>query len=289
MGQNPYQKRSVSLAEVVERIHFSDGSNNPKILLSISPCRSGTTVLLRVFGATGIQAHYQELKNIFRWLMQGQEFHWEFPTGKDTIYLKETLGPYTMAEARFNPLEVLLKAGVPPEDLKVFIVGRAPMETWASWAAWWRPVTDIMIFIQAYQTTEAIRLQAQKVNILAGTFVYDAIRDNGADVTIQRLFARLGIPYNSMAIQGWKNLPPFGFAGSNIILPGEPPVFEVPDLHAKVERADSLSYFSRDLDHCEVFPEECDMIYRSGLFEIYEHWRIACESDLGIVIQPTEC
>ena len=69
-------------------------------------------MLLRVFGAAGIQAHYQELKNIFRWRMQAEEFSWDFPNRNGIVYLKETLGPYTLAEARFNPLDVLLQAGV---------------------------------------------------------------------------------------------------------------------------------------------------------------------------------
>jgi hypothetical protein len=286
MGQNPYHKRSVPLGEVVERIHFPGEGPKPKTLLSISPCRSGTTVLLRVFGAVGVQAHYQELKNIFRWRMQAEEFCWEFPDSSKTLYLKETLGPYTLAEARFNPLEVLLEAGMSSDDLKVFIVGRSPLETWASWAAWWREVTNVDIFLQAYQTTEAIRQQALNQGLLAATFVYDAIRDMGPNTAIQRLFSRLSVPFDSIAIQGWKTLPPFGTSGSNVILPDEPPVFDVPDLHAKVEEANSLSHFTRNLYHCEIFPEECKIICQSDVFDIYERWRLACERDLGISIQP---
>jgi hypothetical protein len=286
MGHNPYQKRSASLGEVVERIHFPESDLRPKTLLSVSPCRSGTTVLLRVFGAAGIQSHYQELKNIFRWRMQAQEFSWQYPHNSDMIYLKETLGPYTLAEARFNPLEVLLKAGFSPDDLKVFIVGRSPMETWASWVSWWRSVTSVDIFIQAYQMTEAIREQARKEGLLAATFVYDAIRDIGADTAIRGLFSRLDVPFNPFSIRGWKDLPAFGVPGSNVILPQEPAVYDVPDLHAKVEQADNLSHFSRDLDHCDVFPEECDMISQSNVLAIYDDWRAACETDLGVAIRP---
>jgi hypothetical protein len=288
MGQTPYQKRSASLQEVVERIRFSEFGTSPQILLSVSPCRSGTTVLLRVFGAAGIEAHYQELKNIFRWRMQGDEFGWEFPNGRESVYLKETLGPYTLAEARFNPLDVLLGAGISPERLKVFVVGRSPLETWMSWTAWWRSITNIDIFIQAYRTTEAIRLQADEAGVLAATFVYDSIRDAGAEVAIRRLFDRLGIHYYSIAIEGWQSLPPFGSAGSNVILPEEPPAFDVPNLHASVERADSLSYFHRLQNHCEIFPDECQTLRQSGIYDIYEKWRRACEKNLGISIQPVE-
>jgi hypothetical protein len=286
MGQNPYQKRSVSLQEVVQRIRFSQNETESKILLSVSPCRSGTTVLLRVFGAVGIQAHYQELKNIFRWRMQAEEFCWDFPDNQGIVYLKETLGPYTLAEAQFNPLDVLLKAGVSPENLKVFIVGRSPLETWISWASWWRPATSIDIFIHAYQTTDAIRQQAHEAGLLAATFVYDAIRDVGAEAAIQRLFEKLDLSFAPIAVRGWQNLPPFGDAGSNVFLPEEPPVFEVPNLHANVEKADNLSHYQRSRKFCDEYPAECKALHESNVFTIYKQWRAACEKDLDIVVQP---
>jgi hypothetical protein len=260
MGTNPYQKRTVTLREVADRIVVPDDVPKPRILLSVSPCRSGTTVLLRVFGATGIQSHYQELKNILRWRMQAEEWHWQVPAGQSVIYLKETLGPYTLAEANFNPLQVLLKSGVSPKDITVFIVGRDPLETWASWTAWWREVTSLDIFIQAYRTTEEIRIQAQKEGFLAATFVYDAIRDIGAEKAVRALFSKLGLAFTPIAVRGWQGLPPFGVSGSQVILPKEPPVFNVPGLHAQVEKADRLSYYDRNGELCELHPHECERI-----------------------------
>lgn len=288
MGINPYQKRAVLLQEVADRIVFLDDVPKPRILLSISPCRSGTTVLLRVFASAGVQAHYQELKNILRWRMQDQEWNWQVPTEPAVIYLKETLGPYSLAEAKFNPLQALLDSGVSPQDITVFIVGRDPLKTWASWTAWWRPVTNLEIFTQAYCTTEEIRLQAQKEGLLAATFVYDAIRDLGAEQAIRALFSKLEVAYHPLAIEGWQDQPQFGRPGSQVILPKEPPVFDVPGLHAQVEKADGLNYHDRNGELCELYPQECAQIQASEVIEIYEGWRLACAQTLGVSLQPNE-
>jgi len=93
-----YQKCDVSLQQLINSIQIDPDKVSP-IILSVSPCRSGSTVLLRVFGSSGIQAHYQPIKNTLRWLVQAQEFQWTLPyIPNQKIFIKETLGPFLNIE-----------------------------------------------------------------------------------------------------------------------------------------------------------------------------------------------
>jgi hypothetical protein len=286
MKTNRYQQRTASLQEVTDRIDIGDPAKVSRVILSVSPCRSGTTVMLRVFGATGIESHYQELKNVLRWRLQGGDVKWQLPQRPgETVYLKETLGPYTETEALFNPLDVLLRAGFPPEKLQVLIVGRAPLSTWASWDAWWHGKTTIERFILAYQTTEQIRQQALQHGLPVTVWVYETIRNNGAKTVVRNLFRRLGVPFAPVAVKGWRALPPFGSPDSNVVLPEEPPIFFVQNLHASIEKADKLAFFSRTKSIPNLRQTEVSGIGEAGIPKIYEVWRRACEKNLGISVE----
>jgi hypothetical protein len=282
----PDKKRTVSSKDVTDRIDIVDLERVSRVILSVSPCRSGTTILLRVFGAAGIESHFQQLKNVLRWQLQGADVTWQVPQRPDeTVFLKETLGPYTEAEARFNPLEVLLGAGFPPQKLKVFIVGRAPLSTWASWDAWWRGKTSVDKFILAYKTTEQVRRQAHQQGIPVTTFVYEALGNNGSETIVKNVFERLGVPYSPpIAVKGWNKLPPFGAPGSNIVLPDEPPQFITLNIHKRVEKSDKLVYLSRDKSIPDLREDDVSQIIEAGLPEIYEGWRKACEQSLHVEV-----
>jgi len=292
-----YQKPPLSLPEIVDRIDVGDPERVSRVILSVSPCRSGTTVFLRVFGYAGIESHYQELKNVLRWRLHGKDTVWQIPQRPgDTIYLKETIGPHTEIESRFNPLDVLLEAGFPPEKLHVVILGRAPSSTWSSWYEWWgEGATTVENFILAYTTVERVRRQAEQQGIPLTVLVYEAIRDNGAETVVKGLFKRLDVPYSATAVGGWRNLPAFGAPGSNVILPARPPSYHSwgredssPYLHARAEKSAGLAYFSREKRMCDLRADDVGKIAAAGLAEIYEEWRAACERDLGVEVEITE-
>ena len=239
-----------------------------------------------MFGAAGVESHFQQLKNILRWQLQGRDVQWQIPQRPgDTVYLKETLGPYTGAEAQFNPLDVLLSAGLPPEKLHVLIVGRAPFSTWASWYEWWGAVTSVDTFILAYDTTERIRRQGHSQEIPVTTCVYEAIRDNGPETVVRNLFQRLDVPYSAIAVGGWDRMPRFGAPGSNIVLPEEPPIFITPNIHENVARSNRLAYRSRDGCIRGLKEQDVSRIIDAGLPAIYETWRTACEETLQVSIE----
>jgi hypothetical protein len=274
---------AVSLQDVSDHIRLQPQATT-HVVLSVSPCRSGTTILLRVFGYSGVQAHFQQMKNILRWLMIGRNFDWCLPHGSDLVLLKETLGPFTDAECRFNPLQALLGAGFPQEKLHLLIIGREPVQTWASWDAWWGQKTDVTRCITAFRTTEHVRKQAQELRIPSTNLVYEAFRDHPVEVVVQRLFRRLAIVYTPFAIGNWETLPGCGMPGSNIILPREPPTFVTRGIHDKPMRSTRLAYVHRRTDAGVL--KECDMvrISDSGIFDIYRTWVSACEKDLQLKV-----
>ena len=145
--KTPYEHVRVPISEVIARIDIGDPDRVPKVILGAAPARSGSTVLMRVFGTSGVEAHFQQLKNVLRWLMQGETNSFNLPqTPNRTLFLKETLGPYSTQEAAFNPLTVLLEAGYPPEKLLFCVIGRHPLSTWASWKHWFGKSTSLELF-----------------------------------------------------------------------------------------------------------------------------------------------
>ena len=237
---NIYQRREVDLGEIVNRIKIDDHKNIPDIILTIGPCRSGTTALLRLFGATGIDSYYQPIKTILRWLLQDEDKEmahtWTIPKGR-LIYVKETIGPYTSIESSLNPLTIL--SGIVNDydiikrKIKILITGREPSDTWYSWRTYFAdkniPIETLFNnFIQAYRTVEEIRQEAIKNGMKVIHFVYEA--NQYPEVAAASLFKKLGIE-NPPVLYGWNSLPEMGTEGSNIFLPDEPQPFIVEGIH----------------------------------------------------------
>ena len=288
--ENIYQRREVDLGEIVNRIKIEDHKNIPDIILTIGPCRSGTTALLRLFGATGIKSYYQPIKTILRWLLLDEDKEmthtWEIPKSS-LIYLKETLGPYTFAESKLNPLTVL--SGVLDEDtmkrkIHVLIMGREPSDTWYSWKTYFAN-ENITIetlfenFNHAYKTVEEIRQEAIKNSMKVMHFVYEA--SQYPEVAVASLFKRLGIE-NPPVLYGWNNLPEMGTEGSNIFLPDESQPFIVEGIHDKIKNADSLRFYRSKGN--ELSEKEKNGIMKVNLYDIYSIWRTQTQIDLNVAI-----
>ena len=273
------------IKELASCVSLDDLADNSHIILAISPCRSGSTAMMRAFGAMGIDSHLQPLKNLLRWHSLKVKHHWQ-PYGGTTkpIYIKETLGPFSQAEVQFNPLELLLATGISVERLSLLVIGRLPLETWASWQHWWSERTNAELLIKAYQQTEKIRQQAQLSGVETSTMIYDAFRDYPVDMLIQRLCLRLGINYYSKAVEGWHQLPRFGEKQSNIFIPQMPEVFATRHIRHRVEEAAGLSYYSRANEVGQLNKTDITRIEQAGVPEIYNHWRQLFEMELGLTI-----
>ena len=284
MADDRHQKRPVPLLEVVERIQVGDPA---RVILSVSPCRSGTTALLRVFAVVGVAAHYQQIKNVMRWRMQGQETTWQVPQGPgETVLLKETIGPFTELESTFNPLEILLRAGFPPDRLQVLLLGRAPLSTWSSWEQWDSPWTRAAFLVRAYHTTEQIRQQALRLALPTTTLVYEALRDNAPAIVVERLLARFGLAFVPAAVSGWQSLPPWSDPASRMIFPQEPAAFDVPGVHNRALQADGLEFFDRSDRLHQLRAADIATIWDGGVPAIYDLWRTQCQADFDLSIHP---
>lgn len=252
---------------------MQDAETVAPLILCISPCRSGSTVLLRVFGASGIPSYYQPWKNVLRWAMQGEEQFWDFPSGATPIFVKETIGPYTRVETQFNPFEVIQAIGYPVEKLRLMLVARDPLQTWSSWQSLWGEKTSLEIFLAAFERVETIRQQIKAAGLPLVHFVYESVRDYGAEAAIRNMFSQLGLPFTSLAVTGWFGLPPFGQNGSNIFYPQEPQAFWVENIHERVETADGLEYFARSEPLPGLTPELADSLRAGPLQAWYQAWR----------------
>jgi hypothetical protein len=268
-----YQIAPVELSQVFKRIRMQDAETVAPLILCISPCRSGSTVLLRVFGASGIPSYYQPWKNVLRWAMQGGEHFWDFPSGPTPIFIKETIGPYTRIETEFNPFDLVQAVGYPVEKLRLMLVARDPLQTWASWQSLWGKKTRFELFLAAFERVESIRQQIKAAGLPLVHFIYESVRDYGAETAIRNMFMQLGLPFISQAVRGWFDLPPFGREGSNIFYPQEPEAFWVENIHEKVETADGLEYFARPEPLPGITPELVARLRASPIQDWYEAWR----------------
>jgi len=268
-----YHLAPVNFSQVFQRIRIPNRETVAPLILCISPCRSGSTVLLRVFGASGLPSYYQPWKNVLRWAMQGGECFWDFPPGETPIFVKETIGPYTQIETEFNPFDLVQAVGYPVEKLRLMLVARDPLQTWSSWHSLWGKKTNLEIFIAAFERAEAIRQQIKAAGLPLVHFVYESVRDFGAEAAIRNMFSQLGLPFTSRAVTGWFDLPPFGKNGSNIFYPQEPEAFQVENIHERVETADGLEYFARSEPLPGINPDLAAWLRASPVQGWYESWR----------------
>lgn len=205
--------------------------------------------------------------------MQGDEYFWDFINGETPIFIKETIGPYTRIETEFNPFDVVQAIGYPIEKLRLILVARDPLQTWSSWLCLWGEKTNLEIFLAAFERVEFIRQQIKAAGLPLVHFIYESVRDYGAESAIRNMFAQLGLPFTSRAVTGWHDLPPFGETGSNIFYPQEPEAFWVDNIHEKVETANSLEYFARGEPLPGIAPELAAWLRASTAQKWYESWR----------------
>lgn len=280
MINTKYQKRSVTEKEVIDHI-VVDPKTSPKVILSVSPVRSGSTALMRVFAAAGIESYFQEMKNVLRWRMLGRPLEWQMPAAPNVpILLKETLGPYTMTECKFNPVNIIMGAGLPLHKLHVVILIRDPMATWASWRNLWGEATNVNLFAMAYQTMERIRLDTISKGMACTCAYYEMFSNHREEIGFKRLFHRLGLNFNREAIYGWHKLTPFGSPGSNIIFPREPSEFDMPAGLTGTILSNAFTYYPSKTDTDFIRKSEKDFIHAQGLLDIYDNWINICQKQL---------
>lgn len=293
MLADPYQKVThVSLEDIVQRVALP--AVVPEIFLLVGPCRSGTTALAKVFRAAGILAHHQPLKSVLRCLLQGQQGSYSLPQVSQVL-IRETLGPYTLTEASFDPLSLLLQAGVPPERVRVILMVREPLSTLTSWKETFGSRRDGEILqrtcIQAYQTIQQIQARALSAGSAVVHLAYEALRDADVAVVSETLFARLGLHLVYRELD-WNTLAPFASTDEHPSLPDEPAFYLLPGIQTIRQRegeASGLAYSAKSAAAIDqaLTRQNVDGLSEAGVPALYEDVRAQTEHDFGISLRQS--
>jgi hypothetical protein len=252
--------------------------NPPSLVLIVGPCRVGTTALSNVFARAGCKAYMQPIKSMRR-ALENQEkvVAWNITSGQPLVVSKETLGVKTEAEF-FNPMEILLQAGYPPERLHLIPIIREPETALTSWIRMWGEVS-IQRFAQAYQMTAAIKDLAQITGITVTPYVHEAIRASSSKTVVEKLFTRIQANSldSSRNLVDWSNGAIFGEPGSRIVFFDNPPPRFIEGVR---ERGGYLYQYLTP----QLSLKQKDMLAEMGVSKIYEEFTRECEETLGITI-----
>lgn len=198
------------------------------LILIVGPCRSGSSALLQAMSCAGYLSFFQPLKLVLRRHLAAEPAPLTIPPGEQPIILKETLGPFLMAEATFDPLQVLLRGGYPAERVSMVVMAREPTGALASWrrsfatAALYAGI-DLAVFEAAYQNAANQYRDAAAAGVSVTAYVPDALAGR-TDPPLEALFTRVGLSFRPEALN-WSNAPAFGAADSPIVREAEPMVF----------------------------------------------------------------
>lgn len=290
---DPYEPvPNISSHDLAIRVTLPSPEKLPRLVLTVSPSRSGSTAMLRVFSALNIPSYYQPLKTILRSLMQGEEGGFTFPE-EAVLFIKEAIGPFTHSEASLDPLAILLEAGYPPHLIYVITQLREPLSTLTSWFEKYSPYRekDILFhnFLTAYQGVWNTRVKAQALGILTVPYVYEAQRDQDPAVALQQLCSQIGVSYADSAVNGWESDIQFNTPGSLIHYPAESALFAVRNLHTVVKSSTQLGYTVKSpaaIDQ-QINLEQLNILIAAGIPKIYEQMRIAVERELQLQVIPS--
>ena len=103
----------------------------PNILGWVGPARSGTTALLFLLAGHSEVGHvyFQPQKTLMR--LGGPPIKL-YPSDKIAC-MKETLLSWEVVDELYDPIDVLLKAGIPTEKITWIFMLRDPLQTYGSW------------------------------------------------------------------------------------------------------------------------------------------------------------
>ncbi|MCB9761171.1 MAG: hypothetical protein H6739_15125 [Alphaproteobacteria bacterium] len=215
------------------------GPGGPKrVVLLIGCSRSGSTVMMRLFGAAGLKVFNQPLKNALRHRLVGLRYDWRAPPDLPVLVIKSTLGQFVPAECLFDPIGAILAAGLPPEQLRIVELEREPAAALASWRECWGDRLDAGVleehFVLASLNLRRVVDQAARLGV--GVERHALRLHDAPAVHIARLFDALGLGayYHPGVLEGW---PPLRSPASNILTWPEPVPYRTErPLHSETDR-----------------------------------------------------
>jgi len=274
--------------KIARRIHIDDSIN--KVIIGIGPVRSGTTLFLRIFAQLGIHTWYQPLKAIYRGYLHNNEVDITITDDiRGPIFIKETLGPYTKTEASINSLNVLLKAGVAREKIKLITLVRDPYTTIASSVLQFSKFEEredvVDISLKSYDTIYTIQQFAKDEGIETSSFVYESWSNNDPLDVLEKLFSNLAIPIERSKLLSWKSVETLEEI-SNLHITYEPSFYHYTDFSERVKNSGRISFYSKTEGELKkiLSPAQIKSIKNSSAISIYKHFRRQTELDLNIKV-----
>lgn len=176
-------------ADVVKHtIIPSDAAKTPKIIGWSGPARVGTTALLFLLAnhPQVSRIYFQPQKTLLREGKPDFVLHEE----DVVICMKEVFGQM-YAEELYDPIGMLLEAGVPAEKISWISMLRDPAQAFASWQVHFHD-SDPRVFVKAQQYTvnQYFRYRQAGVNIIP--LAYEVLQGREGEV-LNRIIERLGL------------------------------------------------------------------------------------------------
>jgi len=274
--------------KIAKKTNINDEIKN--VIVGIGPTRSGTTLFLRIFAEFGIHSWYQPFKAILRGFVHDNEVDFTIENADfDTIFIKETLGPYTYNEASLNSIKVLLKAGVDREKIKLITLVREPYSTVASSIVHFSKFKEreniISISLMCYDSIFNINQFAKKNGIETNCFVYETWNKNNPLDILVKLFSKMGMPITKEKLTHWKALESLN-ENKYIHNLYEPDFYHHTDFSYRIKNSNNISFSSKTENDIKIIltPNEIEIVKKSRAIDIYDHFHHQTELDLKVKI-----
>jgi hypothetical protein len=268
-------------------------NENTQIFLLVGPCRSGTTAFQRVFGEVGIESWYQPIKTIIRGGNHEKDYSFEIPD-IPKVMLKETLGPFPGAETCFNPIEILMEAGVAKENIHLLTITREPISTACSWLGIGdqraeRRVNSIGNLVRCYENIIRLIAYTEEHAISHTPYVYELLRDHDPEVVRRLLLDELGIAYTEDRVN-WSELPPVEMPTRFNKFIGEDENYHDIGLHTKLNRSSGLTYYGKSINELTKYVDDSllSLLINGGAFCFYHTHKEMCSERFGLPIKDAD-
>ncbi len=241
-----------------------------RVILCVGKCRVGSTALCQIMGMAKIHSFYQPIKAMIRWLLLGKQCNqWDgvCSAASEAVFVKETVGPFTLCECLLNPVEILLLAGYPRESVMVVLLDREPAEAFGSWLRCWGGLYErdalFRRFAVASLNAERVRVFCEENGIRCYTFPLHWARS--PRYTMPLLFHNLGLDglYRDDILHDWR-IDSFADAGSKITFSEEPRAFQQLSIHGTTPY-----YFHRGGGTSQFTEEENRWLRSAGVYGQY--------------------
>jgi hypothetical protein len=196
--QNPYEIRFDRDEVVLNTVIPKDKEDIPQIIGWSAPVRSGTTAFLYLLASQpGVdRAYFQPQMAILR--TGGPVFN--ISSSDKIICMKEVFGGDPTADVRtHDPIELLLKAGVPPEKITWVTMLREPIQAFGSSYQINSKLTP-EVAAQTQQWALGIFERHKKNGVNMIPYVYELARDN-EERAVKALFTKLGLPFKATSLK----------------------------------------------------------------------------------------